>query len=48
MERATPAERELFGFPPIDSPYRNEQTLDDVQRRYASMDMTPYRAGLDA
>jgi hypothetical protein len=42
MERATPAERELFGFPPADSPYWNAQTRADVQRRYPGMDMTPY------
>lgn len=42
MERATPRERELFGFPAIGDPYWNEQTLTDVQCRYPGMDMTPY------
>jgi hypothetical protein len=43
MERATPRERELFGFPSIGDPYWTEQTLTDVQCRYPRMDMTPYR-----
>ncbi len=43
MERATPGERELFGFPPVGSPYWNDQTLTDVQQRYPDMDMAPYR-----
>ena len=42
MERATPRERELFGFPAIGDPYWDEQTLTDVQCRYPGMDMTPY------
>ena len=45
MERATPRERELFGFPAIGDPYWNEQTLTDVQCRYPRMDMTPYSDG---
>lgn len=45
MERATPRERELFGFPPIGDPYWNDQTLTDVQCRYPRMDMTPYSGG---
>ncbi len=42
MERATPRERELFGFPAIGDPYWNDQTLTDVQCRYPKMDMAPY------
>ena len=42
IERATPRERELFGFPAIGDPYWNDQTLTDVQCRYPKMDMTPY------
>ena len=42
MERATPRERELFGFPAVGDPYWNAQTLADVQCRYPEMDMTPY------
>jgi hypothetical protein len=45
MERATPVERRLFGFPAIGDPYWNEQTLADVQARYPRMDMRPYRIG---
>jgi hypothetical protein len=36
-------ERDLFGFPRPGDDYWNEQTLDDVARRYPGMDMTPYR-----
>ncbi len=42
MERATPRERELVGFPAIGDPYWNDQTLTDVQCRYPRMAMTPY------
>ena len=42
MERATPRERELFGFPAIGDPYWNDQTLTDVQCRSPKMDMAPY------
>lgn len=45
MERATPRERELFGFPAIGDPYLNDQTLLDVQCRYPRMDMTPSSGG---
>ena len=44
MERATPRERDLFGFPGVDDPYWNAQTLADVQRRYPGMDLAPYTA----
>jgi hypothetical protein len=44
MERAGVRERDLFGFPPLGSPYWNEQTIADVQRRYPLMDLTPYRS----
>ena len=42
--RATPRERDLFGFPSVGDPYWNAQTVADVQRRYPGMDMTPYTA----
>jgi hypothetical protein len=44
IERASPRERELFGFPAIGDPYWTDQTLRDVQCRYPRMDMTPYSA----
>ncbi|MET0578576.1 MAG: phytanoyl-CoA dioxygenase family protein [Ilumatobacteraceae bacterium] len=42
MERATPAERCLFGFPGPAEAYWNAQTIADVGARYPQMDMTPY------
>ena len=44
IERATPAERCLFGFPAPGDPYWNAQTIADVGTRYPSMDMAPYTA----
>lgn len=44
MERATPRERELFGFPAVGDHYWTDQTLTDVQCRYPKMDVTPYGA----
>ena len=46
IERATPRERELFGFPAAGDPYWNDQTIADVQTRYPRMDMAPYSEGL--
>jgi hypothetical protein len=46
LERATPESRELIGFPPIDSDYWTDATLDAVAARYPGMDMAPYRAGV--
>ena len=45
IEQATPAERELLGFPPPGHPYWTEETLAGVGARYPGMDMTPYRDG---
>lgn len=42
MVRMTPRERDLFGWPPPDSDYWNEQTLRDVALRYPGIDLTPY------
>jgi hypothetical protein len=42
MERATPAERCLFGFPAPGDPYWNDRTVADVGTRYPRMDMAPY------
>ena len=46
LERMTPRQRDLFGFPPPGSPYWNAQTLRDVAARYPGMDMTPYAEGV--
>ena len=43
ITRMTPAQRMLFGFPPVDHDYWQAQTLRDTQARYPAMDMTPYR-----
>ena len=43
VEAATPAERELFGFPPPGHPYWTEETLAGVGARYPKMDLTAYR-----
>lgn len=43
MERATPRERSVFGFPPPGDPYWDEQTWADTQARYPNADLTPYR-----
>jgi hypothetical protein len=43
IERATPRERSVFGFPAPGDPYWDEQTLADTQARYPRADLTPYR-----
>ncbi|HKE75762.1 MAG TPA: phytanoyl-CoA dioxygenase family protein [Acidimicrobiales bacterium] len=43
IERASPRERSLFGFPAPGDPYWDEQTLADTQMRYPGADLTPYR-----
>ena len=43
IERATPQERSVFGFPAAGNPYWEEQTLADTQARYPRADLTPYR-----
>ncbi|HWL44447.1 MAG TPA: phytanoyl-CoA dioxygenase family protein [Ilumatobacter sp.] len=48
LERATPRERNVVGFPPVGHPYWNEHTLAGVAARYPGMDMTPYREALEA
>lgn len=46
MERMSPRQRDLFGWPPLGSDYWNAQTLADVAERYPRMDMTPYREAI--
>ncbi len=43
IERTTPRERSVFGFPAPGDPYWDEQTLADTQARYPRVDLTPYR-----
>jgi ectoine hydroxylase-related dioxygenase (phytanoyl-CoA dioxygenase family) len=43
IERTTPRQREVLGFPPPGHPYWNEQTLAGVAARYPEMDLRPYR-----
>ena len=47
VERATPAQRELFGFPPPGHPFWTEETLAGVGARYPEMDLAPYQASRD-
>ena len=42
IERATPRERSVFGFPAPGDPYWDEQTLADTQARYPRADLSPY------
>mgnify|MGYP001579941851 FL=1 len=43
MEKATPQERELIGFPAPNDPYWSDETVAGVSARYPEMDMTPYK-----
>jgi ectoine hydroxylase-related dioxygenase (phytanoyl-CoA dioxygenase family) len=43
IERATPRQREVLGFPKPGDPYWTDETRAAVQLRYPKMDMTPYR-----
>ena len=44
IERATPRQREVLGFPRPGDPYWTAETLGAVALRYPRMDMTIYRA----
>ena len=43
IEKTTPRQREVLGFPPPGHEYWNEETLAAVAMRYPKMDMEPYR-----
>ena len=43
IERTTPRQREVLGFPPPGHAYWNQETLAAVAQRYPGMDTTPYR-----
>jgi hypothetical protein len=45
IERATPRQREVLGFPPPGHLYWTDETIAAVKLRYPKMDITPYRAG---
>jgi hypothetical protein len=47
VERASPAQLELFGFPPPGHPYWTPHTLDGTALRYPGLDLTPWRTRLD-
>ena len=44
IQKATPRQREVLGFPKPRDPYWNEQTLAAVKLRYPAMDLSPYRS----
>ena len=48
IERTTPRQREVLGFPPVGHAYWTEQTIAGVAARYPKMDMTPYRNAIGA
>jgi hypothetical protein len=43
MDRATPRQLALFGFPPPGHPYWTEATLAGTTQRYPGLDITPWR-----
>lgn len=43
IERATPRQREVLGFPAPGHPYWTKETVAAVAQRYPRMDMAPYR-----
>jgi hypothetical protein len=43
MDRATPRQLALFGFPPPGHPYWTEATLVGTAQRYPGLDITPWR-----
>ena len=43
VQRATPRQLALFGFPPPGHPYWTEATLAGTGQRYPGLDMTPWR-----
>ena len=45
LERTTPRQREVLGFPQPDDAYWNDETRAAVALRYPKMDMAPYRGG---
>lgn len=48
IEKATPQERELFGFPNAMHTYWTEETIEGVSARYPGMDMSPYLRAVES
>ncbi|GAA1825146.1 phytanoyl-CoA dioxygenase family protein [Actinomadura chokoriensis] len=48
VEHASPAQLELFGFPPPGHSYWTPATLDGAALRYPGLDLSPWRSRLDA
>jgi Phytanoyl-CoA dioxygenase (PhyH) len=46
LTSGTPQQRAVLGFPRVDSPYWNEETIRGVKGRLPNMDMGPYEAAL--
>lgn len=46
ITKATPRQRELFGFPRIGDPYWTSDTISAVEARYPGIDLSTYRQGL--
>ncbi|WP_329431163.1 phytanoyl-CoA dioxygenase family protein (plasmid) [Streptosporangium sp. NBC_01495] len=46
VERATPSQRALLGFPCPGHPYWNDETIGGVAQRYPGMDTGPYKAAI--
>jgi hypothetical protein len=44
LEKATPRERELVGFPAVGDPYWTKDMVAAVARRYPHMDLAPYES----
>jgi len=43
IQKTTPRQRQVLGFPKPGDPYWNEQTLAAVKLRYPAMDLSPYQ-----
>jgi hypothetical protein len=46
--RATPRQLELFGFPPPGHPYWTAKTVAGMELRYPDLDLSPWRAKINA
>ncbi|MBO0713535.1 MAG: phytanoyl-CoA dioxygenase family protein [Acidimicrobiales bacterium] len=46
LTSGSPQQRAVLGFPKLDSPYWNDETIDGVKRRFPEMDMGPYEVAM--